>query len=71
MPLPLHILQLLLGHPKIVSQFMYESLADLMSDLSLIGADRLNILLVKHDVIRSRGEVENAPLGRRHAVKDA
>lgn len=71
MPLLLHILQLLLGHPKIVPQFMYESLADLTSDFSLVGADRLNVLLIKHDVIRYCGEVEDAPLRRRHAVKDA
>ena len=35
MCLPLHILQLLLGHPKIVPQFMYESLANLMTYFSL------------------------------------
>jgi hypothetical protein len=35
MPLPLHILQLLLGHPKIVPQFMYESLANLMTHFGL------------------------------------
>jgi hypothetical protein len=52
-PSPLHILQLFLGHPKIVPEFMYESLADLMSDFSLIGADRFNILLIKHDVGRA------------------
>ena len=67
----LNILQLLLGHAEIMTEFMYESLADLMSDLSLIGADRLNILLIKHDMIRSGGEVEDAPVRRRHAVKDA
>ena len=34
-PLPLHILQLFLGHPKIVPQFMYESLANLMTHFGL------------------------------------
>jgi hypothetical protein len=53
-----------------MTEFMYEGLADLMSDFSLIGADRLNVLLIKHDVIRSCGEVEDTPLRRRHAVKD-
>src|SRR5579864_9751397 len=71
MPLPLHILQLLLGHAEIMTEFMYESLADLMAHFRLIGADRLNVLLIKHDVIRSCGQVEDAPLRRRHAVKDA
>ena len=33
--LALHILQLLLGHPKIVPQFMYESLANLMTNFGL------------------------------------
>jgi hypothetical protein len=53
-----------------VPQFMYESLANLMSDSSLVRADRFNILLIKHDVIRSYGEVEDAPLRRRHAVEN-
>jgi hypothetical protein len=35
MPLPLHILQLLLRHPKIVPRFMYESLANLMTHFGL------------------------------------
>jgi hypothetical protein len=33
--LPLNVPKLLLGHPKIVPQFMYESLADLMTHFSL------------------------------------
>jgi hypothetical protein len=35
LPLALHILQLLLGHPKMVPQFMYESLANLMTHFGL------------------------------------
>jgi hypothetical protein len=62
---------LFLRHAEIVTEFMYESLANLVADFGLSGADRLNILLIKHDVIRSRGEVEDAPIRRRHAVKDA
>jgi hypothetical protein len=50
---------------------MYESLADLMSDFGLVGADCLNVLLIKHDVIRSCGEVEDAPLRRRHAGRES
>src|SRR5713101_3471514 len=68
---PLNVPKLLLGHPKIVPQFMYERLANLMTHFGLARADRLNILLIKHNVIRSCGEVEDAPLRRRHAVKDA
>jgi hypothetical protein len=33
--LPLNVPKLLLGHPKIVPQFMYESLANLMTHFSL------------------------------------
>ena len=35
MPLPLHILQLLLGHAEIMTEFMYESLANLMTNFRL------------------------------------
>jgi hypothetical protein len=35
MPLPVHLLQLFLGHPKIVPQFMYESPANLMTHFGL------------------------------------
>ena len=70
MILPLHILQLLLGHAEIMAEFMYESLADLMSDFSLVGADRFNVFLIKHDVIRSPGEVKDAPPGRGNAVEN-
>ena len=54
MPLPLHILQFLLGHAEIMTEFMYESQANLMTNFCLIGADRLNVLLIKHDVGRTR-----------------
>jgi hypothetical protein len=70
-PESLNILQLFFVQSEIVAQFMDESLANLMSDFSLIGADRLNISLVKYDVIRPCGQVENAPLRRKDAVKDA
>lgn len=39
MRLPLHILRLFLSHSKIVSQFMDESLANLITNFCLIGAD--------------------------------
>ena len=50
---PLNILQLVLIQSEIVTQFMDDSQADLFADFSFVGADRLNILLVKHDVIGS------------------
>ena len=49
----LHILQLLLIQPEIVAQFMDDSQADLFADFGLAGADRFDILLIKHNVIGS------------------
>src|SRR5579872_1968340 len=46
--LPQNVPKLLLGHPKIVPQFMYESLANLMTDFCLLAADVLNIFLIKN-----------------------
>jgi hypothetical protein len=37
-----------------VAQFVDDCRADLLADLVLIGAGRLNTLLVKHDVVGSR-----------------
>ena len=51
---PLNILQLVLIHPEIVAQFMDDRKADLFADFGLAGADRFNILLIKHDVIGPR-----------------
>ena len=53
MPLPLHILQLLLGHAEIMTEFMYESLPNLMTNFCLIGTDRLNVFLIQDDVGRT------------------
>ena len=53
MPLPLHILQLLFGHAELMTEFMYERLANLMTNFYLIRADRLNVLLIEHDVGRT------------------
>ena len=44
MPLPLHILQFLLSHAEIVTEFIYQSLANLMTNFCLMGVDRLNVL---------------------------
>ena len=50
----LNILQLVLIHAEIVSQFMDDRQADLFADFGLVGADRFDVLLIKHDVIRPR-----------------
>ena len=69
--LELHIPQLLLGHAEIMTEFMYESLANLMTNFRLIGADRLNVLLIKHDVSWTYRNIKDALLRRWHSMKDA
>lgn len=44
--------------------------ADLFAAFGFAGADRLDILLLEHDVVRSGGQVKDALLGRGHAVED-
>ena len=51
--LGLNILQLVLIHPEIVTQFMDDRKADLFADFGLAGADRFDIFLIEHDVIGS------------------
>lgn|GEM_PF-6194389 len=63
MPLPLHILQLLLIQPEIVTQFMDDCQTDLFADFGLTGADCFDILLIEDDVIWSARQVEYALLG--------
>lgn len=69
--LALDIPQLLLGHAEVVPQFVYQRLANLMANFSLVRTDRFDILLVKHDVVRPSREVEDAFLGSRNTMKDA
>jgi hypothetical protein len=51
--LTLNILQLVFVQPEIVTQFVDDRQADLFADFDLAGAHRLDILLIKHDVIGS------------------
>jgi hypothetical protein len=60
---------LALIHAKIMAKFMDDRQADLLTDFDLAGADRFNILLIKHDVIGPRREVKYALLGRGHAME--
>src|SRR5262249_24210235 len=48
---------------------MDDGQADLFADFRLVGADRLNILLIKHDVIGARGQVKHALLGPGYSVE--
>jgi hypothetical protein len=66
----LNILQLVLIHPEIVAQFMDDRQADLFADFGLAGADRFNILLIKHNVIGPRREVKDALLDRGHTIEE-
>jgi len=47
----LNSLQLILIHPEIMAQFMNDRQTDLFADFRLAGADRLNVFLIKHDLI--------------------
>src|ERR1039458_5266624 len=49
---------------------MDERQADLFADSGLAGADRFNILPIKHDVIGSRRQVKYALLGRGDAMEE-
>jgi hypothetical protein len=43
---------------------------DLFADFGLAGADRFNILLIKHDMIGPGRQVKDALPGRGHAMED-
>ena len=49
---------------------MDDRTADLFADFGLSGADRFNIILIKHDVIGPGRKVKHALLGRGHAMED-
>ena len=66
----LNIFELVFIQAEIVAEFVNERQADLFADFGLVRADRFNILLIKHEVIRSRRQVKYALLGRGHAVKE-
>src|ERR1039458_532341 len=50
-------------------QFVNHGSPDLITDFALAGTDRLDVLLVKHDVVRSRPQIEKALLCRWHTMK--
>ena len=49
-----YLRKLILDPSEIVAQFMDDRQTDLFADSGLAGADRFNILLIKHDVIGPR-----------------
>jgi hypothetical protein len=53
MPVQLHIFQLFLVHPEIVTEFVDDGQADLFAGFCLAAAGCLNILLVEDDMIGS------------------
>ena len=66
----LHILQLILVQTKVVTQLVDDGPADLLADFALVGANGFNVLLVKHNVVGTRGQFEAAPLCLGHAVEE-
>ena len=70
-PFWLDILELLLIHSEVVTQFMYEGLSNLMTNFGLGGADCFDILLIKHDVIRPHRQFKYSFLCRGHTMENA
>ena len=58
----LNVLQLGLIHAEVMPQFVEHGLPDLVTDFGFAGADRLDILLVENDAVRSRTEVKRKRL---------
>jgi hypothetical protein len=70
MPVQLHIFQLFLVHPEIVTEFVDDGQADLFAGFCLAAAGCLNFFCRgRYDRVRS--QVEYAFLGGGHAMKDA
>jgi hypothetical protein len=66
----LDILQLVLVHPK-VAEFVNDCQAYLFADFGIVVADGFDILLIKNDVVRSRGKVKRALFRSGQTVKKA
>ena len=58
-------------HPEVVSQFMEHSLPDLATDFGCVGADRLDVLPVEDDAVRTDRQVKDASRGGRQALKNS
>ena len=54
-----------------MTEFMYESLANLMTNFRLIRTDRFDVFLIKHDVGRTNRKVKDALLRCGHPVENA
>ena len=44
--------------------------ANLFADFGIVGAHRLNVLLIEHDVLGPGGHIEDALLSSGHAVEE-
>src|SRR5262245_8977727 len=67
----LNILELALIQPEIVAEFMDDRQTDLFADFGFAGADRFNVLLIKHDVIGPRRQVKDALPGHGYSMENA
>ena len=65
------ILQLALVHPKVMAKFVNDCQAYLFADFGIVVADGFDILLIKNDVVRSRGKVKRALFRSGQTVKKA
>jgi hypothetical protein len=66
----LNILQLLLVHTEVVAELVDDRELDLISNFGLGGANRFDVLLVEHDVIRPSREIEYTLLRHWYAVEE-
>src|SRR5437870_4351469 len=63
------VAQLIFGHPEVMSHFVEQGVANLLTNLFIAAANRLDIFLVKKDTVRGRRR-KGALLGPRDAVKE-
>ena len=67
----LHILQLVLVHSKVMAEFVNDCQAYLFADFGIVVAYGFDILLIKNNVVGSRGKVKGALFRSRQTVKKA
>ena len=64
-----NIFQLIFVHPEIMPKFVDHRSPDLVTDFGFAGTDRLDVLLIEHDIVRPRPQVEKALLCCWHAME--
>ena len=64
------IFESFLVHAEIMTELMNHCEPDLCADFGLRGAHRFDVLLVEHDVVRPRWQIEDTLLCHGHAVEE-